>query len=186
MLYKIFLSKWLIYINIGVLTATLIGLIANLQGLNIFPPIILMGIFTLIAFLQLIISGNLVYNKKYILPIIGIHLISVVYNFTILNFHLKFSLIHLLCSQVISGIIIVTIYYKWFSSKKYKNLLDRLKLIWVILLEIQLFLKIVFKIMHWPKFNYLNYIDLIVLIPMIFILYKKILSGSLPEREISS
>ena len=127
-------------------------------------------LFLILGFVQIVFKGSLLVNRLFFNLLIGLNFVPILVSLVsvaLFDAHILASTIGVL----VSSLGIVTVYSIWYAKKDAKNILDKLKLFWVILFSISKAGSFVFKIQHWPYQDIMTHVDLIAYVPLLVVFY---------------
>lgn len=169
---KIINNKNITFLTLVLFAVSLLLSFSWLLVDNIFQEISLFafGGFTFLAYIQIVANGTILVSNKYLIPIIILFItpFAVALLMTATD---KYSLTILLITNFIAYFGVITIYLIRFLNKSTKQLLDIMKLIWVVFFCITEIVSFIFKAQHWPYQDFFTSIEYIAFIPMTIVFY---------------
>jgi len=171
-------------INLSVIAVAIlfsIGWILNIE----YCKSISTGLFYLflaLAFVQIIIRSSLLGSRLFFILLIAFSIVPSMVSLIPFAFGVT-NLSFLLVGKVVSSLGILIVYSIWYLKKDEKNMLDNLKLFWVILFSIRMVASSVFKIQHWPYQEVVMHFDLIAFVPLLIAFYYSELQSLIEERK---
>ena len=134
--------------------------------------------FLFLSLVQVIMRGSLCDNKLFLNLLIAFNLVPLALGTVSIAFFEEKMLVPLL-TVVLSSLGILITYSIWYAEK---NVLDKLKMFWVVMFSISRVGAYIFKTEHWPYQDIITNVDLMAYFPLLIVFYQTQLKSMRGEK----